>query len=77
VDRSGLETAAEGMTESAHSLLGPEWFLVWVTIGLVIVTAALAVFTAYLYRTTKTLAIGLALLPPLMNWRPQLLRKLM
>jgi hypothetical protein len=44
------------MTESAHSLLGPEWFLVWVTVGLVIVTAALAVFTAYLYRTTKTLA---------------------
>jgi flagellar basal body-associated protein FliL len=55
-DRSRLEAAAEGMKES-QSLLGPEWFLVWVTIGLVIVTAALAVFTAYLYRTTKTLAI--------------------
>jgi len=45
---------------------GPEWSLVWATIGLVIVTFGLAWFTAYLFWTTRALAddsraaIGLA-----------------
>jgi hypothetical protein len=35
---------------------GPHWFLVWVTIGLCLITGALAYFTAYLYWTTRKLA---------------------
>jgi hypothetical protein len=46
-----------GADKAPHSLVGPEWSLVWVTIGLCGITAALALYTAFLYRTTRKLAI--------------------
>jgi hypothetical protein len=34
---------------------GPEWFLVWVTIGLVTITGTLAIYTGLLWRSTRDL----------------------
>jgi hypothetical protein len=42
--------------EKCHPYWGPEWSLVWVSIGLLIGTGSLAFYTAYLYRSTRDIA---------------------
>lgn len=53
VKADGKEASAQ---HKCHPYWGPEWSLVWITLGLFIATSLLAVYTAFLFRSTRDIA---------------------
>ena len=58
--RSGHDNETRPKPASTHHeckpYWGPEWSLVWASIGLIFVTSGLAFYTAFLYWTTREIA---------------------